>query len=205
MTYTDLSEIRARVTTSWNHHNCKFRKGDRVRVNKRVLPSVFKGRVLPGCFTSKPQQSRFDQTGTVVAVSCVADGTIRGTGNRRQFTRYYIQFFDQQIQGFESHHLDVAWNNQTTHNHMMEQQLRKLADQMIADMKLDLTQDGDLHSFSEQNIRIAVFEDLKDTLKLIFADVANLWSGNYFSYSRNYFVSTSCIQLSFRLNIQSWN
>ena len=57
---------------------------------------------------------------------------------------------------------------------MMEQQLRKLADQMIADMKLDLTQDGDLHSFSEQNIRIAVFEDLKDTLKLIFADVAHL-------------------------------
>ena len=37
MTYTDLSEIRARVTTSWNHHNCKFRKGDRVRVNKERL------------------------------------------------------------------------------------------------------------------------------------------------------------------------
>ena len=57
---------------------------------------------------------------------------------------------------------------------MMEQQLRKLADQMIADMKQDLTQSGDLQNFSEQNIRIAVFEDLKDTLRHIFADVSRL-------------------------------
>ena len=56
----------------------------------------------------------------------------------------------------------------------MEQQLRKLADQMIADMKQDLTNDGDAQSYSEQNIRIAVFEDMKDTLRHIFADVSRL-------------------------------
>lgn len=103
--YTDLSQIRARVTTNWNHPRCKFLPGDRVLVNKRVLPGTFKGRDLPHV-TSTPQRRRVYEHASVVAVSCVPDGTIRGTGNRRQYTRYYVQFGDKQIQGFDSHYLD---------------------------------------------------------------------------------------------------
>lgn len=105
MTYKNLHDIRARVTARWKHGKCKFQRGDTALVNERVLPGTFKGRELPH-WTSRKQQSRAGQTGTVIAVSCVSDGRIRGDGNRRQYTRYYVQFADQQIQGFDSHYLD---------------------------------------------------------------------------------------------------
>ena len=105
MSYKRVSDIRARVTTRWNHHNCKFAPGDAAQVSDRVLPATFKGREIPH-HTSKPQRAQAGRYGTVVAVSCVEDGRIRSHNNRRQYTRYYLQFATGEIQGFESHHLD---------------------------------------------------------------------------------------------------
>ena len=39
-------------------------------------------------------------------------------------------------------------------------------------MRADLVKSGDYESYGETGIRIAVYEDLKDTLKHIFSDVA---------------------------------
>ena len=40
-----------------------------------------------------------------------------------------------------------------------------LAEQMINEMREDLKRSGDYENFGEEGIRIAVYEDLKDTLK----------------------------------------
>ena len=47
-----------------------------------------------------------------------------------------------------------------------------LAEQMMDQMRADLKKSGDYESYGEEGIRIAVYEDLKDTLKYIFSDVA---------------------------------
>ena len=47
-----------------------------------------------------------------------------------------------------------------------------IIEQMINDMRQDLKKSGDYDSYGEEGIRIAVYEDLKDTLKHIFSDVA---------------------------------
>ena len=47
-----------------------------------------------------------------------------------------------------------------------------IAEQMINQMREDLKKSGDYDSYGEEGIRIAVYEDLKDTLKHIFSDVA---------------------------------
>jgi hypothetical protein len=47
-----------------------------------------------------------------------------------------------------------------------------LAEQMMDQMRADLKKSGDYESYGEEGIRIAVYEDLKDTLKHIFSDVA---------------------------------
>ena len=47
-----------------------------------------------------------------------------------------------------------------------------LVEQMINEMREDLKKSGDYDSYGEEGIRIAVYEDLKDTLKHIFSDVA---------------------------------
>ena len=47
-----------------------------------------------------------------------------------------------------------------------------LAEQMMDQMRADLKKSGDYKSYGEEGIRIAVYEDLKDTLKHIFSDVA---------------------------------
>ena len=47
-----------------------------------------------------------------------------------------------------------------------------LAEQMMDQMRADLKKSGDYESYGETGIRIAVYEDLKDTLKHIFSDVA---------------------------------
>ena len=47
-----------------------------------------------------------------------------------------------------------------------------LVEQMINEMREDLKRSGDYDSYGEEGIRIAVYEDLKDTLKHIFSDVA---------------------------------
>lgn len=47
-----------------------------------------------------------------------------------------------------------------------------IVEQMINEMREDLKRSGDYDSYGEEGIRIAVYEDLKDTLKHIFSDVA---------------------------------
>ena len=47
-----------------------------------------------------------------------------------------------------------------------------IVEQMINEMREDLKRSGDYDNFGEEGIRIAVYEDLKDTLKHIFSDVA---------------------------------
>lgn len=50
--------------------------------------------------------------------------------------------------------------------------METLVEQMMDQMRADLKRSGDLESYGETGIRIAVYEDLKDTLKHIFSDVA---------------------------------
>ena len=50
--------------------------------------------------------------------------------------------------------------------------METLAEQMMDQMRADLVKSGDYESYGETGIRIAVYEDLKDTLKHIFSDVA---------------------------------
>ena len=47
-----------------------------------------------------------------------------------------------------------------------------IVEQMINEMRDNLKNSGDYDNFGEEGIRIAVYEDLKDTLKHIFSDVA---------------------------------
>jgi hypothetical protein len=62
----------------------------------------------------------------------------------------------------------VAHSETITYHTIMEQ----LIEQMINQMREDLKKSGDLDSYGETGIRIAVYEDLQDTLKHQFADVA---------------------------------
>lgn len=53
------------------------------------------------------------------------------------------------------------------------EQLKQLIKQMQDQMRADLKRSGDYDNFGEQGIRIAVYEDLKDSLKLEFSDILN--------------------------------
>jgi hypothetical protein len=105
MKYKTLSDIRANVTPHWSNRRCKFNSGDRAEVNDKVLRG--------DAWVSDKKQRKCGSVGTVIAVSCLADGRIRNNGGgrtsaaapMRQFTKYYVQFEDQ-ILGYESHHLD---------------------------------------------------------------------------------------------------
>lgn len=107
MRYTKLHDIRARVTARWKNPRCKFKQNDLVEVNGKVLRC--------DAWVSEIKQRRCGQRARVLAVSCLADGRIRNNGDNgrrtgapmRQFTKYYVQFEDQTIMGFESHHLDL--------------------------------------------------------------------------------------------------
>ena len=118
--YTSTKDIKANVTTKWNHPNCKFQRGDRVNVRDNVLgypkAGYHKGQIdivgrYPG-YCSQPIQDKVGQDGHVVAVSCTPDGKIRGKAPNgfyeRCFTRYYVQFSDKSIYGIHSHFLDVV-------------------------------------------------------------------------------------------------
>ena len=113
--YTTVNDIQARVTTRWKHKNCKFQRGDHAEVSAQVLPrdylkmdgSIGQGR----SHVSQIKQRRVGRVGRVVAVSCTERGTIRSHGYdtpSRMYTRYYIQFRDGTIMGFDSHHLTRA-------------------------------------------------------------------------------------------------
>ena len=116
--YRHLHDIRANVTARWNHKNCKFQRGDYAEVTSQVLPRQYvkmDGGIGDGhSHVSQIKQRRVGQVGRVIAVSCINDGSrrIRGDGRRhfRQFTRYYVQFKDGVIHGFDSHHLSMAFS-----------------------------------------------------------------------------------------------
>ena len=117
--YKTLHDIKARVTTRWTHKNCKFQPGDHAEVSAQVLPRewVHERRIVPGrSYVSQVKQRRVGRVGTVIAVSCLKSGKIRSndtsyrTGTpSRMYTRYYIQFRDGVIMGFDSHHLNPAF------------------------------------------------------------------------------------------------
>jgi len=49
--------------------------------------------------------------------------------------------------------------------------LKKLVEKMYKEMEADLAKSGDLEEYGEDGIRIAVYEDLRDSLKHLFSDV----------------------------------
>lgn len=49
--------------------------------------------------------------------------------------------------------------------------LKELIKKMEDEMRADLKRSGDYESYGEEGIRIAVYEDLNDSLKLQFSDV----------------------------------
>lgn len=53
------------------------------------------------------------------------------------------------------------------------EQLKQLIKQMQDQMRADLKRSGDYDNFGEEGIRVAVYEDLKDSLKLEFSDILN--------------------------------
>lgn len=119
MTYKNLHDIKARVTARWKHPKCKFQRGDYAEVSAQVLPRQYvkmDGGIGDGhSYVSRNKQSRVGQVGRVIAVSCLPDGRIRSNEYRsgqptRMFTRYYIQFKDGVILGYESHHLNLAFS-----------------------------------------------------------------------------------------------
>ena len=107
--YTNTDEIKANVKLNWNHGNCKFNPGSRVKVNRLVKGwTIGQGHFVRESYFSKPIQSKCGEEGNVVAVSCTPDGKIRGynKGSSRMYTRYYVQFNDNSILGIHSHALD---------------------------------------------------------------------------------------------------
>lgn len=107
--YKSTDEIKANVKLNWNHHNCKFNPGSRVKVNRLVKGwTIGQGHFIRESYFSKPIQSKYGEEGNVVAVSCTDDGLIRGYngGTTRMYTRYYVQFNDDSILGIHSHALD---------------------------------------------------------------------------------------------------
>lgn len=122
--YTSTSDIKAHVTTDWSHHNCKFQQGDFAEVSVQVLPREYVGvpkmdqcwtnRIRPGqSYVSEVKQRRVGRVGKVLAVSCTPDGKIRGQARNgyceRMYTKYYVQFRDGVILGYDSHHLNKAF------------------------------------------------------------------------------------------------
>jgi len=49
--------------------------------------------------------------------------------------------------------------------------LKELIEYMMDQMRADLKRSGDYDSYGEEGIRIAVYEDLKDSLKHQFSDI----------------------------------
>jgi hypothetical protein len=99
----NVGDIKAHVITSWDHPRSKFKPGDSVIVRAGEGAN---------------QEARVGTVGTVVAVSAVKSGHIRGRQgsitmpdgrqeyvNERMYTRYYVQFEDDCIFGIHSHFL----------------------------------------------------------------------------------------------------
>ena len=87
-----MNKIKATVVYDWNHPQHKFFPGDKVEVYN-----------VNQC-ESNVLKSRLGQSGTVIARSALGNGLAR-EGTFRQWTRYYLQFPDGQINGFFSWYL----------------------------------------------------------------------------------------------------
>ena len=85
-------DIKAKVITDWNHFNCKFLPGDYVMVSKTISKS--------GHWESKRLQSFAAHVGRVFAAS-TPDGK-RMRGWNRQWTKYYVEFDNGEVGGFDS-------------------------------------------------------------------------------------------------------
>ena len=53
--------------------------------------------------------------------------------------------------------------------------LKQLVMRMEAEMRADLQKSGDYEEYGEEGIRIAVYEDLKDSLNHLFSDILYKW------------------------------
>lgn len=84
------SDIKAKVLTDWNHHNCKFYPGQLVTVKGVVAD-----------WESNRLQSFAGEQGRVFAAS-TQDGKRMRNGTSRQWTRYYVEFSNGQVGGFDS-------------------------------------------------------------------------------------------------------
>lgn len=51
------------------------------------------------------------------------------------------------------------------------ERLKELVKFMMDQMRMDLKKSGDYDSYGEEGIRIAVYEDLNDSLKYEFSDI----------------------------------
>ena len=87
-----MRNIKAKVVYNWDHPRHKFFPGDQVKVYNinEIEPNTLK--------------SRLGQSGTVIARSSLENGLAR-EGTYRQWTRYYVQFPDGEINGFFSWYL----------------------------------------------------------------------------------------------------
>ena len=120
MTYTKVSDIKARVKTDWSHFNHKFQPGDKAEVKANILPREWvgiDGEIKAGhSYVSARKQKRVGRVGEVVAVTCGLGDKVRGPSITgfcdRMYTRYYVQFRDGAIMGYDSHHLSPAFSYQ---------------------------------------------------------------------------------------------
>ena len=87
------SDIKAKVLTDWTHGNCKFVPGQLVKVKDNV-----------SYWESKRLQSFAGQQGRVFAAT-TQDGKRMRNGTSRQATRYYVEFANGQVGGFDSSNL----------------------------------------------------------------------------------------------------
>jgi len=66
--------------------------------------------------------------------------------------------------------IDVAHYKKISDNTIMDR-LKELIEHMMNQMRADLKRSGDYEEYGEEGIRIAVYEDLKDSLDYQFSDV----------------------------------
>lgn len=120
--YKTVQDIKANVTQQWSHPNCKFKPGDHAEVSAQVLPRQYvkmDGGIGDGhSYVSQIKQRRVGRVGKVLAVSCLSNGRIRSGEDHwtqglpsRMYTKYYIQFKDGVIMGYDSHHLNRAFGS----------------------------------------------------------------------------------------------
>ena len=64
----------------------------------------------------------------------------------------------------------VAHFELSTYNDVMDK-LKELIKFMMDQMRADLKRSGDYEEYGEEGIRIAVYEDLKDSLNYEFSDI----------------------------------